>query len=102
MVAVLNETNFDAEVLNSEIPVLVDFAATWCGPCRALAPVLDKLSADVGVSAKVVKVDIDESPELANRYEIRSLPTILVFKKGEITGKILGLTTKEKLSDLLA
>jgi thioredoxin 1 len=97
----LNDQNFDSVVVASETPVLVDFSATWCGPCRTLSPIIDKLAEEVGDSAKVCKVDVDLSPELANKFEIRSLPTIIAFKKGEVAGKLLGLSTKEKLVDLL-
>ena len=75
----ITKDNFKAEVLDSEVPVLVDFWATWCGPCQMLTPVLEELSAEVAGSAKVGKINIDEEPELASQFEIMSVPTILLF-----------------------
>jgi thioredoxin 1 len=100
-VVVFNQINFESEVLQSSVPVLVDFTATWCGPCKALAPIVDKLADDYQGKVRVGKLDIDESPEIAQRYGIRSVPTVLVFKGGQKAGQHVGLTTREKLVQLL-
>lgn len=96
-----NGTNFQSEVLQSDVPVLVDFTATWCGPCKALAPIVEKLADEFAGKAKVGKLDIDESPEIAQKYGIRSVPSVLVFKGGQKTGQHVGLTTRDKLVKLL-
>src|SRR5215472_13670199 len=98
----LNDTNFDAEVLKADVPVLVDFSATWCGPCKVLAPIVDKLAAEADGKYKVGKVDIDESPSVAAKYGIRGVPTVIVFKAGEKSGQHIGVTNKETLAKLLA
>ena len=81
---------FDAEVLNSEVPVLVDFHATWCGPCKALAPQLDKMAEELQGKARVVKVDIDAQQNLAVKYGVQAVPTLLVFSKGEEVARKVG------------
>lgn len=98
-----NEKNFDAEVLKSDKPVLVDFTATWCGPCRQLAPIVEKLADEYEGKAKVGKLDIDESPSVAAKYGIRSVPTVLVFQNGVKTGSHSGVTkdVREKLVQML-
>ena len=100
-VQVFNETNFEAEVLKSSVPVLVDFTATWCGPCRALAPIVEKLADEFEGKIKVGKLDIDESPNVTSKYGIRSVPTVLVFQDGQKKGQHVGLTTRDKLVQLL-
>jgi thioredoxin 1 len=100
-VQVFNEQNFEAEVLKSDVPVLVDFTATWCGPCKALAPIVEKLADDYQGKVKVGKLDIDESPELARKYGVRSVPTVMVFKGGAKSGQHLGMTKRETLVQLL-
>jgi thioredoxin 1 len=94
-------TNFDAEVLQSDLPVLVDFTATWCGPCKALAPIVEKLADEYEGKLKVGKLDIDASRPIAEKYKIRSVPTVLVFRGGQKTGEHIGLTTRDKLVKLL-
>jgi len=93
----LNDQNFEAEVLKSEIPVLVDFWAPWCGPCRMLAPVIEKIAAERQGTLKVGKVNVDEAPALASKYGIMSIPAIFVFKNGKIAAQAVGYMTKEEL-----
>ena len=101
-VVAVNDLNFDQEVVQSGVPVLVDFTATWCGPCRQIAPLVDQLADEYAGRAKVVKLDIDESPGTAQRFQIRGVPTILVFKGGEVVGQQVGMAPKTRLSDLLS
>jgi thioredoxin 1 len=82
--------DFDAEVLNAETPVVVDFWAPWCGPCRAVAPELEKLSLKVGPGVKVVKVNVDDSREIAMRYGVMSIPTIALFERGTLVAQVVG------------
>lgn len=82
--------HFQDDVLTSDVPVLVDFWATWCGPCRSLAPHLETLATRFAGQAKVVKVDVDHDPEVAERYGIRGIPTLIVFKGGEVVDQIVG------------
>jgi thioredoxin 1 len=97
----LNDENFDAEVSKSQQPVLVDFGATWCGPCKALAPVVEKLADETVGKYKICKVDIDDAPKISAKFGVKSVPTILVFKNGEKSAQHVGLTNKEKLLTLL-
>jgi thioredoxin 1 len=97
----LNDENFDAEVSKSTQPVLVDFGATWCGPCKALAPVVEKLADETVGKYKICKVDIDDAPKVSAKFGVKSVPTILVFKNGEKFAQHVGLTNKEKLLTLL-
>lgn len=99
MAKVITSQNFEAEVLKSQKPVLVDFWATWCGPCRRQAPVIDEL-AEEGYA--VGKVDVDQEPSLAQQYEVMSIPTLLVFKGGREVNRMVGLTPKNTLKELLA
>ncbi len=96
-----NLANFDSEVLHSDVPVLVDFTATWCGPCKALAPIVEKIADEFAGKVKVGKLDIDASPALASKYGVRSVPMVLIFKGGEKIGQHVGLTTRDKLVSLL-
>lgn len=100
-VHVFNDINFAEEVLKSNKPVLVDFTASWCGPCRALAPIIDQVADALGEDAKVGKLDIDESPLTAGKYGVRGVPTVMVFRDGAQAGQHVGLTTKTKLLELI-
>lgn len=99
--AVINVTleNFEAEVIKSDLPVLVDFWASWCGPCRMLSPIVDQI-ADERTDIKVCKVNVDEQEELAMRFGIMSIPTLIVFKNGEVTKKTMGVQPKAAILGL--
>ena len=97
----LNEKNFSEEVLKSDVPVLVDFWAEWCMPCKMLAPVIEELSSEANGTYKVAKVNVDEAPSLAALYEVMSIPTVLVFRNGQITNKSIGVVPKASLLELL-
>ncbi|MEE8136197.1 MAG: thioredoxin [Thermodesulfobacteriota bacterium] len=98
---VLNDDNFESEVLNSEIPVLVDFWAEWCGPCRALAPVIEEIAEDYGSELKVGKLNVDENPGAPSAYDVRSIPTLIVFKDGAVLDRIVGALPKNQITDLV-
>lgn len=97
----LNDENFSVAVENSQLPVLVDFSATWCSPCKALSPVIEKLANELEGRAFVYKIDIDEAPEVTNKYGIRSVPTVIVFRDGKVAGTTVGVKTREKLLELV-
>lgn len=101
LVNYVNDGNFQNEVLEAKTPVLVDFTATWCGPCKALAPKLDALAGEYEGRARVVKVDIDQSRKTAMSYNVRSVPTLLLFKNGQVTGQLIGNVGKDKLASLV-
>jgi len=94
---VIDTAHFPQEVLLSDTPVAVDFHATWCGPCKALSPMLDKLSESFSGKIKIVKVDVDQEPELAGRFRIRGVPTMLFFKDGKVVDQVVGLLPPQEL-----
>lgn len=97
----ITDDNFENEVLASSEPVLVDFWAAWCGPCRIIAPIIEELAEDYQGKAKIAKLDVDQNPEAAGRFGIRSIPTLLIFKDGEIVDQIVGAVPKQTLEDKL-
>lgn len=94
---ILTETNFSEEVLKSPVPVLVDFWAEWCGPCKMIAPILDEIAQEYDGRLKIGKVNIDDQQALASQHGIRAIPTLLVFKNGEVADQIVGLRSKRDL-----
>jgi len=93
----VGDGDFDQEVVNSDIPAIVDFWAPWCGPCRALGPMVEDLAADYKGRVKVAKLNIDESPRTAEKYGVRSIPTLMLFKDGKLLDTLIGLVPKDKL-----
>lgn len=97
----LTDRNFEEEVLNADEPVLVDFWAAWCGPCRQIAPIVEDLADEFEGRAKIGKVDVDENPQTAQQYGVRSIPTLLFFKDGEVQEQVVGAVGKKPLKDKL-
>lgn len=101
MEVIVNVNNFESEVLKAETPVLVDFWATWCGPCRMLAPTVSAIAEKYAGKVKVCKVDIDENIPLAEKYGIEVIPTLILFEKGEIKARKIGLMTENEIESML-
>ncbi|SNZ13181.1 thioredoxin [Hydrogenobacter hydrogenophilus] len=100
-VIVLNESNWHTEVINSDKPVVVDFWAPWCGPCRIIAPIIEELAMELGDKVKFGKLNTDENPNIAMQYGIRAIPTIMLFYKGEVADTRIGVQPKEALKQMI-
>ena len=97
----LTDDNFSDEVLSAEMPVLVDFWATWCGPCRMIAPIVEELSSEYEGKAKVCKLDVDTAQKTAAEFGIRSIPTLLIFKEGKVADQLIGVVPKQQITEKL-
>lgn len=97
----VTKNDFDSEIKNSNLPVLVDFWAPWCGPCKMLSPVLDELAGEMSGKIKILKVNVDEEPELASKFGVMSIPTVIAFKQGKAANKVVGFRSKEEFKNML-
>ena len=98
----VSDADFEAEVLKSTEPVVVDFWAEWCGPCRMIAPALEEISGTLGAKVKIVKLNVDENPATASKYGIMSIPTLMIFKNGELASRQIGAAPKQKLEQWIS
>ncbi|MFA6918851.1 MAG: thioredoxin [Patescibacteria group bacterium] len=96
---ILDDSNFESEVLKSDKPILVDFFATWCGPCRMQGPIVEEVAVEIGDKAKVGKMDVDACPQTSQKFEVMSIPTIIIFKGGQAVKTFVGLQDKQSLID---
>jgi len=97
----VSDSNFDQEVLQASVPVLVDFWAPWCGPCKAIAPVVEELAGEYAGKLKVVKVNVDDNKEAAHKYNVRGIPNLILFKNGQMVDQMIGARSKQELIDLV-
>jgi thioredoxin 1 len=97
----VNQSNFETEISQADMPVMVDLWAAWCGPCRAVAPIVEEIATEFDGKAKIAKINIDENPAIAAKYNVMSIPTLLFFKDGEVQEQIIGLVSKEKIAEKL-
>lgn len=98
----ITRENFESEVIKSKVPVLLDFWASWCGPCKAVSPIIDEVSKEMISTAKVCKINVDEEDELASIFKIRSIPTLIVMNKGKVVAQSIGVKSKKSIIEMLA
>jgi len=100
-ISVVTDGDFDEQILKSDLPALVDFWAAWCGPCRTVAPVVEQLAGEYAGKVKVAKLNVDDNRETANRYGIRGIPTLMLFKNGQVVDQIVGAVPRDRIKELL-
>ena len=97
----INDANFEAEVLQSKLPFLLDLSAEWCGPCKAIAPIVHELAAEYDGKVRFGQVDIDKSPQIPMRYQVRSVPTLIMFQNGDVVGQLIGAHPRGRIDELV-